>query len=80
MCFECFKSKLAKGWRAIGFNKHLLSVILRTSLMRIMKSLETLGDIPGKNRIHQWNFPHLAPYSICPLGGSPLQSLKLSAP
>ena len=57
MCFECFKSKPAKKWRAIGFNKHLLSIILRISLMRIMKSSETLGDIPEKSMICQWNFP-----------------------
>ena len=57
MCFECFKSKPAKEWRAIGFNKHLLSIILRISLMRIMKSSETLGDIPEKSMIHWRNFP-----------------------
>lgn len=57
MCFECFKSKPAKGRGAIGFNKHLFSAILKISLMRIMKSSETVGDIPGKKyMIHQWNF------------------------
>ena len=69
MCFECFKSKPAKEWRAIGFNKHLLYVILRISLMRIMKSSETLGDIPEKSMVRWWNFPKYSPYSMCPSGG-----------
>ena len=64
MCFECFKSKPAKEWRAIGFNKHLLYVILRISLMRIMKSSETLGDIPEKSMIRWWNFPKYSPYFL----------------
>lgn len=61
MCSECFKSKPAEAWRAIGFNKHLLAVIWRLSLIWVMKSSETLGDIPERSHTHQWNFPKRPP-------------------
>lgn len=82
MCFECFKSKPAKGRGAIGFNKHLLSAILRISLMRIMKSSETVGDIPGKKYDSSVEFflDTLCPYPMCPSGGSSLQTLRSFAP
>lgn len=82
MCFECFKSKPAKEREAIGFNKHLLSAILRISLMRIMKSSETVGDIPEKKYDSSAEFflDTLCPGSMCPSGRSPLQTWKSFAP
>lgn len=69
MCFECFESKPARGWRAIGFNKHLLPVILRISLMRIMKSSETLGDRLEKKWFISGIFLNtFFPYSTSPSG------------
>lgn len=69
MCSECFKSKPAEAWRAIGFNKHLLVVIWRLSLIRVMKSSETLGDIPERSYTHQWNFPKRPPSPFAPQEG-----------
>lgn len=69
MCSECFKSKPAEAWRAIGFNKHLLAVIWRLSLIGVMKSSETLGDIPERSHTHQWNFPKRPPSPLAPQEG-----------
>lgn len=65
-CLGVFQIQACHGWRAIGFNKHLLSVMLRISLTRIMTSSEALGDTPEKTRLTRGIFLNAPPPCLGP--------------